>query len=58
MKHRVIFVSRVGIENTVRAMKMDWAPDLPTAIAMAKADKGENAEVTIIPNGISVMVKA
>ena len=58
MKHRVIFVSRVGIENTIRAMKMDWAPDLPTAIAMAKKDRGEDAEITVIPNGISVMVKA
>ena len=26
--------------------------------AMAQAEKGENASVTIIPNGISVMVKA
>lgn len=57
MKHRVIFVSRLGIENTIRAMKMDWAPDLDTAIAMAKKDKGGDAEITIIPNGISVMVK-
>jgi len=58
MKHRVIFVSRLGIENTVKAMKMDWAPDLNTAIAMAKKEKGEDAEITIIPNGISVMIKA
>ena len=25
---------------------------------MAKAEKGENAKITLIPNGISVMVKA
>ena len=58
MKHRVIFVSRPEMEVTLREMKLEYAPDLDTAIAMAKADKGENAEVTIIPNGISVMVKS
>lgn len=58
MKHRVIFVSRPEMEVTLREMKLDYAPDLETAMAMAKADKGETAEITVIPNGISVMVKA
>jgi len=58
MKHRVIFVSRPEMETTLREMKLDYAATLPEAFAMAKADKGENAEVTIIPNGISVMVQA
>ena len=58
MKHRVIFVSRPEMEKTLREMKLDYAPDLPAAIAMAKQDKGENASVTVIPNGISVMVTA
>ena len=58
MKHRVIFVSRPEMEKTLREMKLDYAPDLPTALTMAKAHKGENAEVTIIPNGISVMVRS
>ena len=57
MKHRVIFVSRPEMETTLREMKLDYAPDLATALAMAKADKGENAKITLIPNGISVMVK-
>jgi len=39
-------------------MKMDWAPDLETAIAMAQQDKGKDAEITIIPNGISVLVRS
>ena len=56
MKHRVIFVSRPEMEATLREMKLDYAPDLPTALAMAKADRGEQAQVTVIPNGISVMV--
>ena len=58
MKHRVIFVSRPEMEATLREMKLDYAPDLATALAMAKTDKGENAEITVIPNGISVMVKS
>lgn len=58
MKHRVIFVSRPEMAETLREMKLEYAPDLPTALAMAKADRGENASVTLIPNGISVMVKA
>jgi len=57
MKHRVIFVSRPEMEQTLRDMKLDYAPNLETAVAMAKQDKGENAEITIIPNGISVMVE-
>jgi len=54
----VIFVSRPEMEQTLREMKLDYAPDLETAIAMAKHDKGESASVTLIPNGISVMVKS
>ena len=46
MKHRVIFVSRPEMEKTLREMKLDYAPDLETAMAMAKQDKGENASVT------------
>ena len=57
MKHPVIFVSRPEMEQTLREMKLDYAPDLETAMAKAKALKGENASVTVIPNGISVMVK-
>ena len=58
MKHRIIFVSRPEMEQTLREMKLDYAPDLETALAMAKADKGENAKITVIPNGISVMVRS
>ena len=57
MKHHVIFVSRPEMEGTLREMKLDYAPTLEDALAKAKARKGENAAVTVIPNGISVMVK-
>ena len=57
LKHKVIFVSRPEMEQTLLEMKLLYAPDLATALAMAKQDKGENAAITLIPNGISVMVK-
>ena len=57
MKHRVIFVSRPEMEKTIREMKLDFAPSLEQAIAMAREEKGENARITVIPNGISVIVK-
>lgn len=56
MKHRVIFVSRPEMERTLLEMKLEYAPDLETAIAMARQDKGEDAFITVIPNGISVTV--
>ena len=57
MKQRVIYVSRPEMEQTLREMKLEYAPTLEAALTMAKADKGENASITVIPNGISVIVK-
>lgn len=58
MKHRVIFVSRPEMKGILREMKLEYAPDLVTAMEMAKRDKADSPTVTVIPNGISVMVKA
>lgn len=57
MKHRVIFVSRPEMEMTLREMKLDYAPDLDAAVAMARQEKRRNASITLIPNGISVVVR-
>ena len=57
MKHKVIFVSPACRKELLEEMKLHWAPDLDTALAMAKEEKGEDAEITIIPNGVSVVVK-
>ena len=57
MKHRVIFVSPAEREAMLHEMKLDWAPNLDAAIAMAKKEKGADAQITVIPNGISVIVK-
>ena len=57
MKHHVIFVSRPEMQNTLREMKLDYAPTLKAAMDKARQLKGDEATVTVIPNGISVIVK-
>lgn len=49
--HRVILVSRPGMKDYIEEMKMEYAPDLETALAMA----GEGS-VTVIPDGVSVCI--
>jgi len=55
MKHRVIVVTRPEMRETVEGMKMQWAATPEEAVAMAKAAGGET--LTVIPDGISVIVK-
>lgn len=54
--HTVIFVTRPELKNMVEDMKMIYAPSPEEAFAMAKSIKGEDASVTVIPNGISVII--
>ncbi len=56
IKHRVIFVAPESRREMLWEMKLEWAPDLLEALKMARAGKGENASVTVIPNGVSVIV--
>ncbi len=56
-KHRVILVSRPEMRETVQDMKMEFAPELTDALKMANA-KPDGSNVTVIPNGISVIVEA
>lgn len=51
MKHRVILVTRAEMEAAVREMKMEYAPNLETALDMAG-----NGTVTVVPDGVSVCV--
>ena len=53
-KFTVIMVTRPELETMVTEMKMKYAPSLEAAMAMAKAMGKES--VTVIPNGISVIV--
>lgn len=57
MRHVVIFVTRSGLRDTIADMKMRFAADIGGALDVARAIQGENASVTVIPNGISVVVR-
>lgn len=56
-KHTVLYVTRPEMKDIVTEMKMTYAPDLETAVEMAREIKGENARFTVIPNGIAVIVE-
>lgn len=56
-KHRVIYVTDPAQRSTIEDMKMEWAPDVDKALALARTIKGEEAHLVVIPNGISVMVR-
>ncbi len=55
-KKRVIYVTDSRLELVIRAMKMEYAPTLEEALAMAGNQDG-NVEITVIPNGISVFAE-
>ena len=55
IKHRTIFVTRPEIKDMVEAMKMTYASSLDQALEIARSWGKES--LTVIPNGISVIVK-
>ncbi|MDD4075109.1 MAG: lactate racemization operon protein LarA, partial [Eubacteriales bacterium] len=55
-KHRVVMVTRPVLADTVRDMKMEYAASLQEALKRAYAITGEGASLTVIPNGVSVIV--
>ena len=55
IKFRVVFVSRPEMKPIIEDMKMTYAASLPEAVALAKSWGKES--VTVIPNGISVIVR-
>jgi len=55
-RHPVIFVTRPEMKNIINDMKMTWAGSLDEALALARGLKGTDAGITVIPNGISVIV--
>lgn len=57
MKHRVIFVTRSEMKQTLLDMKLEYAPDLSTALSMARETAGNTRNITVIPNGISVIIR-
>ncbi len=57
MKHPVILVTDQCDEKLVKDMHMMHASSLEKAMQMAFGMKGENATVTVIPDGVSVIVQ-
>ena len=56
MNHTVILVTSAPRE-TAEYMNMKWAPSLQDALALAEEILGDgNAAVTVIPDGVSVIV--
>lgn len=55
-KHRVIYVTEPAQRQIIEDMKLEWAPNIDTALERARTAKGPDAHLVVIPNGISVMV--
>lgn len=55
MHHKVIFVSHPEMKTTIEDMKMTYAGSIGEAVAMAEGI-GKHS-ITVIPNGISVIVR-
>ena len=55
--HKVIFVSRPEMKDALLKMHMGWAENLNDALAQARVIKGEEASITVVPNGVSVVVR-
>jgi len=56
-KHRVLFVCCDESRRFAQEMKLTTAPDLESAFKMAVEMKGSDAKVTVIPDGVSVIVE-
>ena len=56
-KYKVIFVADENQKDMIEGLKMEYAPTLEAAYKRAREIKGEDASLTCIPNGISVVVR-
>ncbi len=54
--HRIIFVSDPKTKTIIEDIKLEYAPTLEEALERAFAEKGEQAHLVVIPDGISVIV--
>ena len=57
MQHKVIYVLCEEYRKMAQEMGFMVADDVNEALQMAIKEKGENAHIAIIPDGVSVMVK-
>jgi len=57
LTHKVIMVADKRIANYVRDMHMEYAATIEDALAMARKIKGNNASITVIPDGVGIIIK-
>ena len=57
MQHHVIFVSDLVDPQLITDMHMELATSLDAALERAYAIEGVDAKVTVIPDGLGVIVK-
>jgi len=57
-KHHVIMVSDLVDEQLIKNMHMELAKTLDEALSRAYELQGEGAKITVIPDGLSVIVKS
>lgn len=55
--HRVIYVMCEEYRDMAKEMGFEVAADVNEALEMAIREKGRDAHITVIPEGVSVMVK-
>lgn len=55
-KYKVIMVSDNSVKNCVNNMGMMYADSLAEAIDIATQIRGQNSNITIIPDGVSIIV--
>lgn len=58
MHHRVIYVMCEKYRKMAQEMGFEVAADVNEALEMALKEKGRGAHIAVIPDGVSVMVKA
>ena len=57
LKARCIFVTDKTNRKMLNDMHLDWAPDVNTALNEAYEVAGRSASVTVIPDGVGVIVQ-
>ncbi|WP_213992399.1 nickel-dependent lactate racemase [Sodalis sp. dw_96] len=57
VEHHVIFVSDLIDSEIIHDMKLDYCPDLQSAIAKSFDLMGQDATVSVIPDGVSVIIE-
>lgn len=55
-RHHVLFVTRPELRRQIEEMKMEYCSSLEEAYRRARAIKGEDARLCVIPNGVSLIV--